>query len=157
MNESAYDWNGYKWGLKLMRKAQGGMSTGPGPGFWGGIGWTTHSRCCLLRKRPKTPVENMKAVIIWQERRTNKLNGQNLVTLVWPFQRLVGINEDGPRESKNKHSRKQAGNDNTFLKTRCNIEVPETRNHIPALAVSADGHSWWQVQVESCPQSRLSF
>jgi hypothetical protein len=82
----------------------------------------------------------MKVGIIWRERRTNKLNGQNLDTFVGPFQRLVEINGAGPRESQNKHSRKQAGNDNTFLETRRDIKVSEMRDRIPALAVSANRH-----------------
>ena len=83
----------------------------------------------------------MKAGIIWQERRTNKLNGQNMGTFVGPFQRLVEVNGDGPRESQNKHDRKQAGNNNSFLETRCDIKISEARDRIPALTVSANRHS----------------
>ena len=83
----------------------------------------------------------MKVGIIRQERRTNKLNGQNPDTFVGPFQRLVEGNGDGPRESENKHSSKQAGDNNTFLETRCDIEVSEARDLVPALAISANRHS----------------
>jgi hypothetical protein len=83
----------------------------------------------------------MKTDIIWRERSTNKLDGQNLDTFVGPFQWLLEVNVDGPRERQDKHRRKQAGNDNTFLETRSDIKVSETRYRIPTLAVSANRHS----------------
>lgn len=82
----------------------------------------------------------MKTGIMQGERSTNKLNGQNLGTFVGPFQWLLEVNGYGPRESQYKHSRKQAGNDNTFLEARCDIKVSETRDRIPTLAVSANRH-----------------
>ena len=82
----------------------------------------------------------------WWERRTNKLNGQNPVTFVGSFQRVVEVNGDGPRESQNKHSSKQAGNNNTFLETRSDIKVSKARDFVPALAISANRHSRWKAR-----------
>ena len=58
-----------------------------------------------------------------------------------PFQRLVEVNEDGPQQSQNKNNREQARNDNAFLETGCEIKVPEARDPMPALDISADRHS----------------
>jgi hypothetical protein len=85
-----------------------------------------------------------------RERKTNKLDGQNLNTFVGSFQRLVEVDGEGPQESQNKNTRKQTRDDNAFLKARCEIKVPKTQDCMPALAVSANRHSCWQVQVKFC-------
>ena len=90
----------------------------------------------------------MKIGIIWRKRRTNKFNGQNLDTFGGPFQRLFEVDGDRPQEGQNQHSRKQAANDDTFLETMCGIKVSTARDPLPALAISANLHSCWQVQVE---------
>ena len=77
-----------------------------------------------------------------RKKKTNKLNGQNLETFVGPIQRLFKVNGDGPRESQNQQSRKQAGNDNTLLETRCDIKVSKARDPVPAFAISALLHPW---------------
>src|ERR1700678_908602 len=75
-----------------------------------------------------------------KKKRTNNLNGQNPNTMVGPFQRQVEANGQGPRESQNKSNRKQAGDDNAFLETRCDIKVSEARDRMPALDISAGRH-----------------
>ena len=75
------------------------------------------------------------------EKKTHKLEGQNLNTFVGPFQRLFEVNGDSPQESQNNNNRKQARNDNAFLETKCDIKLSEARDRIPALAISANrGH-----------------
>ena len=58
-----------------------------------------------------------------------------------PFQRMLEVNSDSPQERQNKNNRKQAGNYDAFLETRSDIKVSETRDRIPALAISANRHS----------------